>query len=930
MGENQTLGDLRVNSSGITTFGSTINATSFRSDAGGTTQLNGDVTTTTAGGQYYSDKVIAVGNISLTSDAIDFEDTVSGTGNLIVQPFTPNQAIAIGGSSDRGAGTLDLTRRDLNALANGFSSITLGRADGSGKITLAGDTTFNDPVTLRSPVGSGSIDTRGYTLSGADNATITLLANQEITTGNILNQGRDITVTSTDGSIDTSAGILNSSSNTGNGGAIALRANNDITTGNINTQSNQGSGGNLTLESNRGSITSGNLNSSGTTLGGEINVSASDRITSREINSSSSSGTGGKITLSSQTAEITTNNLNSFGASNGGDIQVDADTQITAGQINSSGTIGKGGNVTLNSPDDIQVAHINAQGGTNGGTVDISTEQFFRATDTFSALNGLNASISTIGGSSGGSITIEHGGNGVIPFDVGNATTNGTAGAIASKNFQITPLQSFLFTYRQDNIQIISVDEPITRRPNQPNQPNQPSVNPVDLTTPQSQPHSPSIQNQNNESQKLDQSIQAIDESMSNDFEQYFGLSHTSGVTLTETRNTLRRVEKATGIKSAVIYALFVPETITPASVSALGLDEASAELLLLRSLVAQDSDRLELLLLTADGKPIRKSLKATRAQVRSLTKEFRRTVTNVQSSRRYFTPARQMYRLLLAPLEQDLKQQGIQNLVYITDTGLRTIPLAALHDGNQFIVERYSVSVMPSLALTDTSYSDIRNSQVLAMGASQFNNQRFLPAVPVELATITQIWPGKSFLNQDFTLDNLKLQRSKIPFGIIHLATHADFLPGKPTNSYIQLSDRKLPPLELRSLGWTKPSVDLLVLSACRTAVGNEEIELGFAGLALSAGVKSVLASLWAVNDEATLGLMSEFYQQLKDAPVKAEALRQVQLAMLTKKVRIEGGKLITNKAEYPLPPELIRLGYRDFSHPYYWSAFTIVGNPW
>ncbi|HAA27384.1 MAG TPA: CHAT domain-containing protein, partial [Cyanobacteria bacterium UBA8553] len=69
--------------------------------------------------------------------------------------------------------------------------------------------------------------------------------------------------------------------------------------------------------------------------------------------------------------------------------------------------------------------------------------------------------------------------------------------------------------------------------------------------------------------------------------------------------------------------------------------------------------------------------------------------------------------------------------------------------------------------------------------------------------------------------------------FGIIHLATHADFLPGKPTNSYIQLSDRKLPPLELRSLGWTKPSVDLLVLSACRTAVGNEEIELGFAGLA-------------------------------------------------------------------------------------------------
>ncbi|HEY9708229.1 MAG TPA: CHAT domain-containing protein, partial [Oculatellaceae cyanobacterium] len=466
--------------------------------------------------------------------------------------------------------------------------------------------------------------------------------------------------------------------------------------------------------------------------------------------------------------------------------------------------------------------------------------------------------------------------------------------------------------------------------PRQPDQPTAPTINPVDLTHSQHQPNSPSIQNQNNDSETLDQSIQAIDESMSSDFEQYFGLGHTSGVTLAQTRNILRRVENATGIKSAVIYALFVPATITPTSASGLGLDEASAELLLLRSLVPQNSDRLELLLLTADGKPIRKSLKATRSQVRSMTREFRSTVTNVRSSRSYLAPARQMYRWLLAPLEQDLQQQGIQNLVYITDTGLRTIPLAALHDGNQFIVERYSVSLMPSLALTDTSYSDIRNSQVLAMGASKFSDQHLLPAVPVELAAITQIWSGKSFLDQDFTLENLKLQRSQIPFGIIHLATHADFLPGKPANSYIQLSDRKLPPLELRSLGWTKPSVDLLVLSACRTAVGDEEIELGFAGLALSAGVKSALASLWDVNDEATLALMSEFYQQLKDAPVKAEALRKVQLAMLTQKVRIEGGKLITNKAEYPLPPEIVRLGNQDFSHPYYWSGFTIVGNPW
>jgi CHAT domain-containing protein len=133
-----------------------------------------------------------------------------------------------------------------------------------------------------------------------------------------------------------------------------------------------------------------------------------------------------------------------------------------------------------------------------------------------------------------------------------------------------------------------------------------------------------------------------------------------------------------------------------------------------------------------------------------------------------------------------------------------------------------------------------------------------------------------------------------------------------------------------LPSLGWTKPPVDLLVLSACRTAVGDEQVELGFAGLAVQAGVKSVLASLWGVNDEGTLGLMSEFYQQLKVAPVKAEALRQAQLAMLKGEVRIEAGELVTSEGRLPLPPELARVGDQSLTHPFYWGAFTLIGNPW
>jgi len=218
-------------------------------------------------------------------------------------------------------------------------------------------------------------------------------------------------------------------------------------------------------------------------------------------------------------------------------------------------------------------------------------------------------------------------------------------------------------------------------------------------------------------------------------------------------------------------------------------------------------------------------------------------------------------------------------------------------------------------------------------MGASKFNsNFRLpdLPAVPLELSAITQVWPGKSLLNADFTLANLKLEREKTPFKIIHLATHAEFLPGKPENSFIQLADRKLPPIGLSSLGWVKPSVNLLVLSACRTAVGDEQVELGFAGLAVQAGVKSALASLWNVNDEGTLGLMSEFYQQLNAAPIKAEALRQTQLAMLTGKVRLQDKQLITSSRKFPLTPKLSQLGNRNLSHPYYWSGFTMVGSPW
>ncbi len=135
---------------------------------------------------------------------------------------------------------------------------------------------------------------------------------------------------------------------------------------------------------------------------------------------------------------------------------------------------------------------------------------------------------------------------------------------------------------------------------------------------------------------------------------------------------------------------------------------------------------------------------------------------------------------------------------------------------------------------------------------------------------------------------------------------------------------------MKFENLGFNDPPLELLVLSACRTAVGDEQAELGFAGLAVQAGAKTALASLWYVSDEGTFGLMSEFYHHLSQAPIKAEALRQTQIAMIQGNVRVENGILYTANQEIPLPEAIAHLSESDLTHPYYWSAFTLIGSPW
>jgi CHAT domain-containing protein len=302
-----------------------------------------------------------------------------------------------------------------------------------------------------------------------------------------------------------------------------------------------------------------------------------------------------------------------------------------------------------------------------------------------------------------------------------------------------------------------------------------------------------------------------------------------------------------------------------------------------------------------------------------------------------YLQSARQLYKWIVEPLEKELEANQVDILVFSMDSGLRLLPIAALNDGQKFLIEKYAVALVPSFGLTDTRYVDISRSPILAMGASQFQNQIPLPTIPIELETITRNpRSGDVFLNEQFTIENFISQNSgQKRYGIIHLGTHAEFLPGDTKDSYIQFYNGKLNMPELRKLssqfGWdsaaTQP-VELLVLSACQTAIGNEKAELGFAGLAVQAGVKSALASLWQVSDLGTLGLMSEFYQDLSNAPIKAEALRNAQLAMLKGRVRIDNGKLILSDGVTEALPSDLPQGNLVMSHPYFWSPFTLIGN--
>ncbi|MEM7772238.1 MAG: CHAT domain-containing protein [Cyanobacteria bacterium P01_E01_bin.6] len=349
----------------------------------------------------------------------------------------------------------------------------------------------------------------------------------------------------------------------------------------------------------------------------------------------------------------------------------------------------------------------------------------------------------------------------------------------------------------------------------------------------------------------------------------------------------------------------------------------------------------LHLVLTTANGETIIRDLyDVPKSTVVSVTQQFQRDLKVIRDNR-YLQSAQQLHEWIIEPIEAEfLEPEGIDTLLVCLGDGVRGLPLSALHDGEQFLVEKYSISQIPAFNLIQTEYAAIEPGQILAMGASEFENQSPLPAVPIELSRIlwelrvatpnNEDWQGRSFLNQGFVLPTLNELLASQSFDIVHLATHAEFRPGDPQDSYIQFWDTQLTLDKMREVGWNTPSIELLVLSACNTALGDSKAELGFAGLALQSGVKSALASFWYVSDAGTLALMSEFYRQLPLASTKAEALRQAQIRMLRGDIRFEEGSLVVSRGPIDLPEELSGNDSLDLSHPIYWASFTMISSPW
>ena len=304
--------------------------------------------------------------------------------------------------------------------------------------------------------------------------------------------------------------------------------------------------------------------------------------------------------------------------------------------------------------------------------------------------------------------------------------------------------------------------------------------------------------------------------------------------------------------------------------------------------------------------------------------KEFRqllidgvKTISDVEIKQK----AQYLYNKILGKfnLTADLDPDQIKTLIFIQDSFLRSIPMAALYDGNQYLIQNYAIANTPSLSLTAPKKLNRQESKALILGVTtkakvDEKDYPVLPKVTSEIEEVKRQFPGSKLLeNDEFNSNNLEKELGKTVYPIIHISTHAQFGTIAEDTFIVAGNNHKLTIKQLetalRGANGGSNSVELLTLTACQTAVGDDRANLGLAGVALQVGVKSALATLWSVNDESTFNLISEFYTNLRKSGMsKAEALRQAQITLINAK-KIPG----VNK---------------QYDNPAYWAPFILSGN--
>jgi len=356
-------------------------------------------------------------------------------------------------------------------------------------------------------------------------------------------------------------------------------------------------------------------------------------------------------------------------------------------------------------------------------------------------------------------------------------------------------------------------------------------------------------------------------------------------------------------LKTAELDDFFQDECVTALNAKKKTLNRTEPHTALLYPIPLED--KLGLLLTLPDGMKYFK-VPVDYETLTETVQKFRKRL-QTRTNNRFLYESRQLYDWLIRPIEAELTGQQIETLVVAPDGVLRLIPFSTLNDKEHFLIEKYAIATIPAITVTDPKPLDQNHLEILLSGLSD-GVQDFspLPSVTAELHDIKEIMSGKVlFQNKEHNIENLTREFKQNSYTIVHFATHGVF-GGTPQESFLLTYDNKLNMDQLEwliSLGrFRERQVELLTLSACQTALGNERAALGLAGVAVKAGVRSAIATLWYVDDEATSLAIREFYRQLKTPGIsKAKALQNAQKSLISQ---------------------------LRYWHPLYWAPFLLIGN--